>query len=63
VQDKTGLTGRYDLTLEREADDPATPGPEGPPSYGIEALGLRLRKSTASIDALVIDHMERPTSN
>ena len=67
VQDKTGLTGRYDLTLERDSPDPSMAGTASaapaPPTYSVDALGLRLQKSTASVDTLVIDHMERPSGN
>ena len=64
VRDKTGLTGRYDLTLERDSPAPSDSGaPTGPPTYAVEAMGLHLQKSTASVDTLVIDHMERPTGN
>jgi uncharacterized protein (TIGR03435 family) len=61
VKDKTGLTGLYDITLERD-NDPAG-GASGLPTYSVEALGLRMEKATASVDTLVIDHIERPTGN
>ena len=64
VKDKTGLTGKYDFVLERDAPDPAEAGGQsGPPTYAVEALGLKLERSKAVVDTLVIDHMERPTGN
>ena len=68
VIDKTGLTGNYDYKLEFAS----TPGIGGAltlpsdPSAGptfIDALekqlGLKLTKSTAPLDVLVIDHVEK----
>ena len=60
VQDKTGLSGKYDFVLERDSPEPnvaGTSASSGPPSYSVEALGLRLQKSTASVDT------ERPSGN
>jgi bla regulator protein blaR1 len=72
VIDKTGLTGRFDFTLEwaREprapaASDAPPPAPSGPTP--IEALrdqlGLKLEPSKASLPVLVIDRVERPSEN
>ena len=78
IVDKTGLTGKYDFHLEYtggggrigEALSPTSSDasdPSGGPSF-IEAiekqLGLKLTKSTATFDVLVIDHAEKmPTEN
>lgn len=62
VEDKTGLTGKYDVAIEwspNEADD-------GGPSIQAalsERLGLVLKREKVSIDVLVIDHVEKPTPN
>jgi uncharacterized protein (TIGR03435 family) len=79
VQDKTGLTGSYDFTLEwtpenRRApllDDPEnTSQPDevalAAPSLSTaleEQLGLRLEVQNGPVEMLVIDHVERPTEN
>jgi bla regulator protein BlaR1 len=65
VQDRTGLTGTFDLEVEW----PPAPGPPGPGAPGVgpamltaieEQLGLRLDEKTAPVDVLVIDHAEQP---
>lgn len=72
VIDHTGLTGRFDFTLEwaREPRSPAAsdappPAPSGPTP--IEALrdqlGLKLEPSKASLPVLVVDRVERPSGN
>ena len=76
IQDKTGLTGRYDITLK-----PPDMGPPPPPSPGdaggaalasdptsmlftlVEGLGLKLESGKQPVETLVIDHMERPSEN
>jgi uncharacterized protein (TIGR03435 family) len=66
--DQTGLDGRFDFTLEwiRESNNP---GPvdlqEGTTFQEAlqEQLGLKLRSTKATIDTLVIDHVERPSEN
>jgi uncharacterized protein (TIGR03435 family) len=76
IVDKTGLTGNYDFNLEfagglgiGTAFSPASADASTPsgPSL-IEAmekqLGLKLTKTTAPLDVLVIDHAEKtPTEN
>jgi bla regulator protein BlaR1 len=73
VIDKTGLTGRFDFTLEwaREprglaaSDSPVPPPPSGPtPLEALrDQLGLRLEPTKASLRILVIDRVERPSEN
>jgi bla regulator protein blaR1 len=73
VIDKTGLTGRFDFTLEwaREpraaaaSDSPAPSVPEGPtPLEALsDQLGLKLEPAKASLPILVIDRVERPSEN
>ncbi len=70
VQDKTGLTGRYDITLKfakrgEQADD-ADPGifPLAEMILsGLNNLGLKLDSEKGQVETLVIDHMERPSGN
>jgi uncharacterized protein (TIGR03435 family) len=75
VVDKTGLTGRYDLTLPdvmRPSPGESQPLNAPPPPPGAdesiftvlpEALGLRLESAKGQVDTLVIDHVERPSGN
>lgn len=77
VIDKTGLTGKYDFTLEyapigaAAAPSPATPGnpPQaeiGAPSiaYAIRSLGLMLQETKAPLDALIVDSVQKtPAEN
>lgn len=79
VLDHTGLTGRYDWTLEwsperpqgafRGADGGAAAAPAADSSKPSlftalqEQLGLKLEQEKAPVDLLVIDHLEKPTEN
>jgi uncharacterized protein (TIGR03435 family) len=72
VQDKTGLTRKYDIVIPNlamlaalapkqetgEASDP------GPTIFSIVSdLGLKLEPTKGKVETLVIDHIERPTQN
>ena len=72
VVNKTGLTGRYDLTLRWTPDDESTPllngepDPNAPPGLFTaiqEQLGLRLEPGKGPVPVLVIDHVEQPSAN
>jgi uncharacterized protein (TIGR03435 family) len=76
VLDRTGLTGRYDLTLKwlpGEDRGPMVGGPLGdaaPPEARPsiftalqEQLGLRLESQKGPVETLVIDHVEKPSAN
>ena len=77
VVDQTGLTGRYDFQL-RFTPDPnqaanfgvlesgQTADPNAPPdifSAFEQQLGLKLQSTKALVDVMVIDRIERPSSN
>jgi uncharacterized protein DUF3738 len=77
VEDRTKLTGTFDVDL-RWMPDPRPPAPdEQRPSFLppvdpsgssiftalIEQLGLKLEPAKGSIEILVIDHVERPSPN
>jgi uncharacterized protein (TIGR03435 family) len=79
VVDKTGLTGYYDLALPTSALERAPPSPPvtslpldiPSPPPGDESIftalpraaGLRLQPAKASVQMLLIDHVERPSDN
>jgi uncharacterized protein (TIGR03435 family) len=63
VIDKTGLTGRYDFTLEYAS---ASADATGPSIFTAveKQLGLKLDKSKAPLDVIVIDRIDKvPTAN
>jgi len=65
VEDRTGLTGAYDLDLEFAAD-PLAAEPAASASLFTaleEQLGLKLRSVRGSVEVLVIDRVEHPTEN
>ncbi len=74
VVDRTGLQGSYDLQLEFSTDfrpgvpiDPGAPrGPADGPSLFTalqEQAGLKLTTGRAPVDVLVVEHVERPTTD
>lgn len=73
VVDKTGLTGRYDFTIDwvpdgvtmiQEADGPEIAPPHGIPTAIEDQLGLKLVKATIPLDVVVVDGADKiPTTN
>jgi uncharacterized protein (TIGR03435 family) len=72
VVNKTGLTGRYDLTLRWTPDDApppmlnGAPDPNAPPDLFTaiqEQLGLKLESAKGPVEVLVIDRIEQPSPN
>jgi bla regulator protein BlaR1 len=67
VQDKTGLTGKYDVTIERPVPEGAgTPEVRPVEMSAAEIanqLGLKLESANGQVETLVIDHVERPSPN
>ena len=69
VQDKTGLTGLYDILLHRPSIGAPSTQPDGTSDSGssifsvVEDLGLKLEPARGSVETLVIDHAERPSEN
>lgn len=72
--DKTGLSGKYDFTLEWTPEGAAAPGAAAgstssdgaPPDIFTaiqEQLGLKLVSGKGPVDIVVIDHIERPSAN
>jgi uncharacterized protein (TIGR03435 family) len=64
VQDKTGLTGKYDFWLPTPAsvDAPVSDSTSSVFSV-VEELGLKLVPAKGQVETLVIDHIERPSVN
>jgi uncharacterized protein (TIGR03435 family) len=70
VIDQTGLTGRYDFTMNWVPDDhhagaASGSAPVGPSLFTAlqEQLGLKLVPQKAPIEVLVVDRVERPSPN
>jgi bla regulator protein blaR1 len=70
VQDKTGLTGKYDLQMPNPAmpaasadGSAAAPDPQSSVVTSMEDLGLKLVPGKGQVETLVIDHVERPSEN
>ena len=66
VVDKTGLTGKYDFTLDYVPATRAAADESGGPSVFTaleEQLGLKLQPAKEPMEVVVIDHIERPTAN
>ena len=68
VVDRTGLTGRYDLTLEfdpAQASVADQPGGNGTSIFTAvqEQLGLKLEPGKGAVPVLVVDAIERPAEN
>jgi uncharacterized protein (TIGR03435 family) len=69
VVDRTGLTGTYDLKLvytpETRANRTSEPDPSDINIFTAvqNQLGLKLEPQKASIEMLVVDHVERPSEN
>jgi bla regulator protein blaR1 len=72
--DQTGLSGRFDFSLEWAQDVRGTglsPGKDFQPDPSAptfeealrEQLGIKLQSTKASISVLVVDHVERPSGN
>lgn len=69
VEDKTGLTGRYDMSFRiphpgapsTEPDSTSNP----PPTIFevVEGFGLKLEPAKSSVETLIIDHIEKPSEN
>jgi uncharacterized protein (TIGR03435 family) len=64
VVDRTGLTGKYEFTLQFNPDD-SQPESSSPGLFTAlqEQLGLKLESGKSSVEVIVIDHVERPSGN
>jgi uncharacterized protein (TIGR03435 family) len=62
VRDMTGLTGRYEFTIQ-VIDNPSYDPDEKQDNWPLDSLGLALRPGKGAGITLVIDHIEKPTPN
>jgi bla regulator protein BlaR1 len=64
VVDQTGLTGKFDFTLQWTPDSNATdtPGPTFLEALR-DQLGLKLNSTKGPIQTLIVDHVESPSEN
>jgi uncharacterized protein (TIGR03435 family) len=73
IVDRTGLDGRYDITLEWTAESTAAPAAGAPGAQSepgatylqalSEQLGLKLDSASAPIETLTVDRIEEPSAN
>ena len=77
IVDKTGLTAKYDISMEWTPDESTLAmlppdAPKPPPTDGAgpsiftalqEQLGLKLESQKGPVETIVIDRVERPTEN
>ena len=70
VVDKTGLDGRYELSLKWTPDDApggagTAPADTGPSIFTAiqEQLGLKLESQKGPVPILVVDHIDLPSQN
>jgi uncharacterized protein (TIGR03435 family) len=74
VVDRTGVAGRYDLTLKWTPDERVSSVPIGSDAAALdsgpslltalrEQVGLKLDAQKGPVAVLVIDHVERPSEN
>jgi uncharacterized protein (TIGR03435 family) len=78
IIDKTGLTGKYDYSLEwtpagmgmamKGADNGTAESGANPDAPGLftgleEQLGLKIEPDKGPVQVVVIDHLEAPTAN
>lgn len=71
VQDRTGLSGKYDCTIsvplpdtpQSSTEQEKAADPQSLSFSAAEQLGLKLEPAKGEVETLVIDHVERPTEN
>jgi len=64
IQDKTGLTGKYDIILKPPAPIPGETFDRSAAIFSVvDELGLKLESGKAQVETLVVDHIERPSAN
>jgi uncharacterized protein (TIGR03435 family) len=64
--DKTGLTGKYDISLEATPNFMLSTGsdPDDISVFtAVKSLGLKLEAQRAPVEIIVVDHIEKPSEN
>jgi uncharacterized protein (TIGR03435 family) len=62
VLDRTGISGSFDFRSESSSDD-VRPDVVAMILASVQALGLKLAASKGPVDAIVIEHAEKPSAN
>jgi len=66
ILDKTGLTGRYDITMFATPDfkmrNSSDPG-DISPADAVRKLGLKMEAKKDNIEVIVVDHVEKASDN
>ena len=71
IVDETGLTGVYNIQMNFTREDPNTLGTTELPDTALpnllealpQQLGLKLERTKAMVDVIVIDHADKPSEN
>lgn len=65
VVDKTGYSEKFDAAMKWTPDGSPPQADAGPSIFTAlqEQLGLKLESAKGPVEILVIDHVERPSSN
>lgn len=66
VINETGLTGKYDFTLQWTPDSMKVPDPDAAPGMFAalrEQLGLEMKSAKGSVNTLVVDAVTEPSAN
>jgi uncharacterized protein (TIGR03435 family) len=70
IEDRTGLTGRYDFVIHipeppisAAGEAVPQPDPQDVAEVMAEQFGLKLEPAKGEVETLVIDHLDRPTEN
>jgi uncharacterized protein (TIGR03435 family) len=65
IIDKTGFTGKYDIELNWASEDSPGATDTGPSIFAAvqEQLGLKLEPAKATLDTIVVEHIEKPSEN
>jgi uncharacterized protein (TIGR03435 family) len=66
VVDRTGLTGKYDFTIQCLLKPRDKPNPDDFPDFFSavqDQLGLKFNAVKDKVEVLVIDHLDRPSAN
>jgi uncharacterized protein (TIGR03435 family) len=66
VIDRTGIRGSFDVDVQWSDDLAPTEKPDAPPALSSalrETLGLELKSGRGPVEVLVVEHIERPSSN